>query len=167
MKGIFLTASLLFFAAFPLFSEEGIAAFLTSGPVKEVGLPFIYPNALDTYTGYYRLGEKKITIFFTTGDFIIPDTWEQKRCGNIKGRVFTSADGFLPPAEGKKEVDQVFFFRNNPVRDKGQWSVFIVSQEETECAFTEEFIKDLEYFQRDNEPFLPPLLPAVVEIPGN
>lgn len=76
----------------PVSGEES-TAFLVRGPVKETGLSYIYPNAFEIYKGFYRYGKQDIIVIFTPGDFIIPENWTGKTCGDYTGYVFADSSG--------------------------------------------------------------------------
>lgn len=160
----FLQKPLLFFlafaAVFPVFGSNNVA-FLIKGPIKEPGLPFIYPNAMETYKGIYTYGDQQIIVFFTPRQFDIPKSWETAGCGIYRGFLFQekSVDD-----RGEIHKNLIFLYKNISNNQSSPWSVFISFENAEDCAFTENFLNRLEYFQRDYHSSLPPLLPAVVEI---
>ncbi len=156
----FITAVALFLAAASFAAGDTAAAFLVEGPVKEAGLPFIYPNALDTYKGYYQYGKQKITVFFTSGKFLIPEDWKKARCGKYSGYRFTDT---APVDTSETSGSPVFYYKKDSSPGYPGWSVFVCFPEKEDCGFTTLFLERLEYFQRNNDPGLPPLLPAVLE----
>ncbi len=151
---------LAFAAVLPVFGNNNVA-FLVKGPIKEPGLPFIYPNAMETYKGIYRYGDQQIIVFFTPRDFDIPKSWEPSECGMYRGFVFKEES---TDERGKIHRNLIFLYKKISNNKSLLWSVFISFQNTKDCAFTETFLNRLEYFQRDYHSPLPPLFPAVVEI---
>ena len=144
----------------PLASAQFIApdgnemepAILVRGPVKSMGFPLIYPNAIETWTGYYRYKELEVVVSFTREGILVPDEWESASCAEI--------DGFSPDKLS-------FYYKDN------DWSVLFYFPEnkngvETQfispdCLFISNFITRLKYFLRNADPKDPPLLPAIIE----
>lgn len=160
----FFQKPLLFFLAFaavlPVFGSNNVA-FLVKGPIKEPGLPFIYPNAMETYKGIYMYGDQQIIVLFTPREFDIPKSWEPASCGIYRGFVFQEES---TDESGKIKKNLIFLYKNISNNQPSPWSVFISFQNTEDCAFTKNFLNRLEYFQRDYHSPLPPLFPAVVEI---
>ncbi|RKX81183.1 MAG: hypothetical protein DRP58_12165 [Spirochaetes bacterium] len=149
---------LLLFSSFPAFGEEGNVGILVKGPEREMGFPYIYPNALETWSGFYRYLYSDIEVYFTRGFILLPAEWEKHLCGKISG--------FVP--EGN-----VFFYQDT------SWSLlFLFSLNESnlekssivlslkeQCSFVDKFIPRLKYLLRDSNVLDPPLLPAILEFP--
>ena len=70
---------------FPLAGAETEVSILVRGPVKSIGFPLLYPNAIETWSGYYRYMESEVVVFFTRENIFIPNEWESTICGEIKG----------------------------------------------------------------------------------
>lgn len=150
----FFIFSILVLVSLPVSGEES-TAFLVRGPVKETGLSYIYPNAFEIYKGFYRYGKQDIIVIFTPGDFIIPENWTGKTCGDYTGYVFADSSG--------EPGGVIFCYREKPENKKSGWWIFIRFPENYDCTFISVYLRRLEYFQRDWNPPSPPLLPAVVE----
>ncbi len=150
----------LFLAVLLPLSAEAAPGFLVKGPVRITGLPFIYPNALTTYKGYYQYGKERLTVFFTPDLFIIPREWEKIRCGRFRGYRFTDN---APVETSETAGSSVFYYKKESVPGSPGWSVFICFPKKADCGFISLYLTRLEYFQRNNNPNQPPLLPAVVE----
>ncbi|MCK5199542.1 MAG: hypothetical protein KAR21_14380 [Spirochaetales bacterium] len=147
---------------FPLDGSETDVAILVRGPVKSMGFPLLYPNAIDIWSGYYRYMESEVIVSFTRENILIPNEWEFAVCGEIKG--------FSPDKLS-------FFYKDN------EWSLLFqfpapppespstsisnpnvhVSLVGTPCTFIKKFIIRFKYFIRDASPQAPPLLPAILE----
>jgi len=149
---------LLLFSSFPAFGKEGNVGILVKGPEKEMGFPYIYPNAIETWSGIYRYLDSDFKVYFTRGFILRPTEWEKHSCGKISG--------FLPG-------NALFFYQYT------EWSVLfrfslnesevisaskVLSLEE-QCLFIGKFISRLKYFLRDSNDMLPPLIPAILEFP--
>ena len=127
-------------------------AILVRGPVKSMGFPLLYPNAIETWSGYYRYLELEVVVSFTREDILLPEEWEPAVCSEI--------DGFSPD-------DLSFFYKDN------DWSLLFYFPENKntadadsitpDCLFIGKFITRLKYFLRNADPKEPPLLPAILE----
>ena len=140
-------------------------AILVRGPVKSIGFPLLYPNAIETWLGYYRYLDLEVVVSFTREDILLPDEWESAVCAGIKG--FTP-DGLS------------FFYKDD------DWSLLFQFQDpikaslegipidnvrvplagtlpKDQCTFINKFITRLKYFLRNADPDAPPLLPAILE----
>ncbi len=136
-------------------------AFLLKGPVQETGIPFIYPNALPSYKGYYQYGNQRVTVFFTSGLFLVPGHWKREKCGRYKGYRFTDT---APVETSETSGSAVFYYKKDREQGSPGWSLFLCFPEKIDCVFVSSYIERLEYFQRNNDPSDPPLLPAVVAV---
>ncbi len=131
--------------------------YLKEGPDESSGLPFIYPNAMRVYTGFYGYNGTMIRVMFTSEDFMIPEEWKRKTCGSYKGYKFT--DNYSLNASG----GEVFFFHYSSGSGEQSWSVFIIFEKETDCTFVSSYLKRFIYLQRDWDTSVPPIMPAVLE----
>jgi len=146
------------FVSFFTFGGEGDVGILVKGPEKEKGFPYLYPNALETWSGMYRYLESDIKVYFTRGFILRPAEWEKHSCGKISG--------FLPGST-------VFFYADTSwsllfrfsFNENDSVKVPIVLSPEEQCLFIEKFISRLKYFLRDSNVMDPPLLPAILEFP--
>lgn len=143
---------------FPLDGSEPDVAILVRGPVKSMGFPLLYPNAIDIWSGYYRYMESEVIVSFTRENILIPNEWESAVCVEIKG--------FSPDKLS-------FFYKDN------EWSLLFqfpapppmgISNSNVQvplvgnpCTFINKFIIRFKYFIRDASPQAPPLLPAILE----
>jgi len=153
-----LTAVLLFsVTAVQQVSCSEDVLFLEEGPVLSKGIPYIYPNALTNYTGYYRCCGGKISVMFTEEIFAVPGNWKPGRCGEYKGLFFKTG-----PEDPEGVADIFYYSAENPA---GQylWSLFFRFPEDPDCGFVSRFLKRFTYLQKDWESSLPPLMPAVIE----
>ncbi len=132
--------------------NESDIAILVRGPVKSMGFPLLYPNAIETWSGYYRYLELEVVVSFTREDILLPEEWEAAVCSEI--------DGFSPD-------DLSFFYKDN------DWSLLFYFPENNntadtdfitpDCLFISKFITRLKYFLRNAPLHEPPLLPAIIE----
>ncbi len=152
---------LLAFSLFILFSVSAQAqdspVYLKEGPDETSGLPFIYPNAMRVYTGFYGVKDSMVRVMFTSEDFIIPEEWKHSTCGGYKGYTF-NADYGITFSGG-----EVFYFYYTPGGNEKSWSVFIIFEKEVDCPFVFRYLKRFIYLQRDWDSTVPPLMPAVLE----
>ncbi len=138
--------SLLFFAS----GEEADYSSLVRGPVKTVGFPLIYPNAIETWQGYYRYLNNEVLVSFTTEKIVIPKEWEEIACEELTG--------FSPDLYS-------FYFKDE------KWSLLFQFSDESGitvdsgsyCTFADKFVTRLRYLLRDREKTDSPLLPAILE----
>ena len=138
---------------------ENDPAILVRGPVESMGFPLLYPNAIKTWSGYYRYLELEITVSFTREDILIPGEWKSFSC--------EKTGGFSP-------VENSFYYRDS------DWSLLFQFKNsvrmplvgtpsldlpavDVSCPFINKFITRLKYFLRDADPKDPPLLPAIIE----
>ena len=132
--------------------NEKNAAILVRGPIQSMGFPLLYPNAIETWSGYYRYLGLEVVVSFTREDILIPDEWESAVCAESEG---FSPDG---PSFFFKDNDWslLFYFSEN-INAAGEQ--FIVP----DCLFINKYITRLKYFLRNADPNDPPLLPAILE----
>ncbi len=155
-KKIFLVLFLSALISVSSFALES-PVFLEEGPDESSGLPFIYPNAMRVFTGIYRYQNSRVRVLFTSENFLIPEEWKQKSCGDYKGYLFTDTPCLLKPG------GEVFYYRYKPSGDDISWSVFVIFEKETDCSFVSAYLKRFIYLQRNWDPAFPPLMPAVIE----
>ncbi|MCD6397750.1 MAG: hypothetical protein J7L71_09435 [Spirochaetaceae bacterium] len=149
---------LLLFSSFPAFGEEGNVGILVKGPEKEMGFPYIYPNAIETWSGIYSYLDSNIKVYFSRGFIFIPIEWEKHSCGKISG--------FLPG-------NALFFYQDTAwsllfrfsLNESDSAKISILLSPEEQCFFIGKFISRLKYFLRDSNAPDPPLLPAILEFP--
>ena len=144
--------------------NEADPAILVRGPAKSMGFPLIYPNAIETWTGYYRYKELEVVVSFTRKDILVPAEWESAFCAEI--------DGFSPDNFSfyykNNDWSLLFQFKNSvrmplvgaPSLDLPAVDPIAV---DVSCPFINKFITRLKYFLRDADPKGPPLLPAIIE----
>ncbi len=141
---------ILFFILFPVSGKETEISSLIRGPVKSPGFPLIYPNAIETWYGYYRYMENEIIISFTRENILIPEEWNQVLLGELEG---VSPDPFS------------FYFRDD------NWSLLfqfpresgITIDTNSYSVFADKFVTRLRYLLRDSDGVDTPLLPAILE----
>lgn len=149
----FLVSALISISSFALDAP----VFLKEGPDESSGLPFIYPNAIKVFTGIYGYHNTLVRVLFTSEDFLIPEEWKQKSCGDYRGYQFSDTSYLLTPG------GEVFCYRYKPSGNDIAWSVFIIFEKDTDCTFVPAYLKRFIYLQRNWDPVSPPLMPAVIE----
>ncbi len=155
----------ILFAAVVLFSVTAVqmvsgsedVLFLEEGPVMSKGLPYIYPNALTVYTGYYRCCGGKVSVMFTDEVFAVPGTWKPGKCGEFRGLFFKTG-----PEDPEGSAD-IFFYSAEDPGGRYSWSLFFRFPGNPDCGFAGRFLKRFTYLQKDWKSGLPPLMPAVIE----
>lgn len=151
--------------SFPLSGSEKDIAVLVRGPVKSMGFPSLYPNAKETWSGYYRYLELEVVVSFTREDILLPAEWKAYSCEKL--------EGFSPEKNsfyyGTADWSLLFNFQNSvgePVEYFSTENVrvpLVITLPEDPCTFIDTFIIRLKYFLRDADPKNPPLLPAILE----
>ncbi len=131
--------------------------FLEEGPVLSKGIPYIYPNVLPVYTGYYRCCGGKISVMFTEELFAVPESWKPGRCGEYKGLFFKTG-----PEDPDGSAD-IFYYSAGSPDGRYSWSLFFRFPEDPDCGFVRRFLKRFTYLQKDWKSGLPPIMPAVIE----
>jgi len=149
---------LLLFSSFPAFGEEGDVGILVRGPEKEMGFPYLYPNALETWSGIYRYLESDIKVYFTRGYIFRPTKWGKYSCGKISGYIPDENIFFYQDTSWSL----LFLFSLN--ESNLEESSIILSPKE-QCSFIDNFISRLMYLLRNPNVIDPPLLPAILEFP--
>ena len=146
------------FVSFFTFGEEGNVGILVKGPEKEMGFPYIYPNALETWSGVYRYLDSDIEVYFTRDYILRPSNWEKHSCGKIIG--YTPGENVFFYQDTSWSL--LFLFSLN--ESNLEKSSIVLSLKE-QCSFIDKFIPRLMYFLRDSNALDPPLLPAILEFP--
>ncbi len=148
----------LLFISFFTFGKDSSVGVLVKGPESETGFPYIYPNAIETWSGTYRYLESDIKVYFTRGFILRPGEWEKHFCNHVSGFIPESAVFFY---QGSSWSLLFMFSLNDSESDKSS----TVLSPEDQCLFIDKFIFRLKYFLRDSDVKLPPLLPAILEFP--
>lgn len=135
---------------FSVSGEEPKISSLMRGPVRSVGFPLIYPNAIETWQGYYRYLNDEVIVSFTAEKVVIPDEWEPVSCEKL--------DGFSPEPFSFyfKDENWSLLFQFTPVKG-------VAGLSDSYCTFTDKFVTRLRYLLRDSDAAAPPLLPAILE----
>lgn len=149
----------------PLFGVEKDIAILVRGPVKTMGFPSLYPNAIETWSGYYRYWGLEVVVSFTREDILLPAEWESSSCEKLEGfspeknSFYYDTDDWSLLFKFQNSVGEpVEYFSTDNVRVP-----FVSTLPEDPCPFIDTFIIRLKYFLRDADPGNPPLLPAILE----
>lgn len=152
MKKIITRSFIFFYFIVLILSADALekngteVAVLMRGPVELKSFPLIYPNALESWSGYYRYQEEVVKVSFTRKDILLSNEWPGKTCNKIAG--------FSP-------VKESFFYKG------AEWAVLFQFSTDfpVDCIFINTFISRLKYLLRDSSPKEPPLLPAILEFP--
>ena len=140
-------------------------AILVRGPVKSKGFPLLYPNAIKTWSGYYRYMEMEVVVSFSRENILKPDEWKYSSCTKTEG-IYPNKNSFyyrnadwslLFQFHYSKETHHEYLSSDNghePLMD---------TIPEDQCTFINLFITRLKYFLRDADPKYPPLFPAILE----
>lgn len=137
--------------------NEKNAAILVRGPVQSMGFPLLYPNAIETWSGYYRYLGLEVVVSFTREDILIPDEWESAGC--------SESEGFSPDGSSffYKDNDWSLLFQFPSSLPVGAPLAGALSVDRPDCLFINKYITRLKYFLRNAPPHEPPLLPAILE----
>lgn len=159
-------------------SQSQDIAILVRGPEHNGGLPFLQPNAIENYAGYYSFRGQEITVYYTTREIVRLDNWEPVACSTIQlyqldtgsagadaagaetsGANAVETSGAETAAPGSADsAPHVYFYQDE------RFSIFFSFSKELNCLFAERFLLRFDYFRSVQDlPSKRPPFPAIVE----
>jgi len=159
-------------------SQSQDIAILVRGPEHKGSLPFLQPNAIENYAGFYSFRGQEITVYYTPREIVQLDSWETISCNTIRlyqldtGSVGENVEGTSDAetagqgqagtnaaASGIAEsTPHLYFYQDE------DFSIFFSFSKELNCLFAERFLLRFDYFRSVQDfPSKRPPFPAIVE----
>ena len=119
---------------------------LVSGPTRTGELPFLPPNAIESYRGLYELPEQNVRVYHTYREIVPLSGWEELSCGDYRLLSFrgeiANQDDIAGGGPGPIGEIPIAFYEGD---DFYLFYAFLGG--EVSCGFIETFMRKFMYFR--------------------